>query len=394
MKRYLFLISLIVFTSSCNRQKEDLEQTITPVTLGSAEELNSAEGQMYSASILPNRQASLAFRVSGFVEEIRQVKGADGRMRPIDIGDLVKRGTVLAQVRVKDYQLQVSQADGQLTQAKETEAGARAQLQQAQAAAIKAAADYQRAEALYQKKSLTKSDYDGAKANYDSTQAQVKAAQAQVQATGGAMNTAQAAAGTAGLGLSDTSLVAPFDGTIAQRSIELGMLVGPSVSAFVLADVSSVKATFGVSDLVVAQLKRGSKMTVFAEAFPNKAFHGFVSALAPVADSSTRSFQVEVTIANQGSILKPGMIVSLDLGAGRKTKPVTVVPLDAVVRDPGGSGKFSVVVLDGEKARHRPVTLGETYGNRIAVTGIEAGTKVVTSGATYVSDGQTVKVVP
>jgi RND family efflux transporter MFP subunit len=393
MKRATILC-LAAFYVSCNREKVTLQKDVTPVTLVSAESYNPSGGQPYSASILPNRQVNLAFRVNGFVEAIYQVRGADGRMRNVDIGDIVQHGTTLAQVRVKDYQYQVAEANGQLSQAKENESAAQAQLQQAQAAAAKATQDFDRADALYKRKSLTKSDYDSAKANYDSTQAQVKAAQAQIDAIAGTRNSAQAQLGTANLSLNDTSLIAPFSGSIVQRSVELGMLAGPSVSAFVLADISSVKAAFGVSDIVIAHLKKGSRMSVLAEAFPNRQFAGFVSALAPVADSSTRSFQAEVTMPNPRSLLRPGMIVSLDLGQAPSRGSFTVVPLDAVVRDPGEGSRFAVVTIDRDVARHVPVTLGETYGNRIAVTGVEPGTKVISSGATFVSDGEAVKVVP
>jgi RND family efflux transporter MFP subunit len=385
---------LIFCLVSCNREKVTPQKDVTPVTLVAAESYNPSGGQPYSASIFPNRQANLAFRVNGFVEAIHQVRGADGRMRNVDIGDTVQGGTTLAQVRVKDYQYQVAQANGQLSQAKENESAARAQLQQAQAAAVKAAADFSRADALYKKTSLTGSDYDSAKANYDSTQAQVKAAQAQIDAIAGTTSSAQAALGTANLGLNDTSLIAPFNGSIVQRSVELGMLVGPSVPAFIVADISLVKAAFGVSDIVIAKLKKGSRITVLAEAFPNRQFSGFVSALAPVADSSTRSFQVEVTIPNPQSLLKPGMIVSLDVAHAPSRGSFTVVPLDAIVRNPGQTPRFSVVTIENDVAHHVPVKVGETYGNRIAVTGVEPGTKVVSSGATFVSDGEAVKVVP
>jgi RND family efflux transporter MFP subunit len=394
MKPLVFLFPILVL-ASCNRQKPALEKTATPVRLSAVEMYTPTQGQRYSASILPNRQVNLAFRTTGFVESIYQVRGADGRTRSVDIGDVVKEGTILAQVRVKDYELQVSQAEGQAKQAHQAEQTARAQLAQAEAAAVKAEQDFERADALFKKKSLTKSDYDSAKANRDSTRAQVAAARSQVQASVGAINTAQATLGTATLGLHDTSLTAPFTGAVVQRSIELGTLAGPSMAAFVLADVSSVKATFGVSDIVIAHLKRGSRLSIYTEAFPNRQFHGVVSAIAAVADSSTRSFQVEVTIPNERAMLRPGMIVSLDAGqSSPRSLPVAVAPLNAVVRGTDDSSQFAVIVVDSGIARRRPVILGTTYGDRIAITGVEAGEKVVSSGATFVSDGDMVKVIP
>jgi RND family efflux transporter MFP subunit len=385
---------LILLLSGCNHQTSVPEKTVTPVRLSAVESFTPGQGERYSASILPNRQVNLAFRVNGFVDSLYQVRGADGRVRTVDMGDVVKAGTVLAQVRVKDYELQVSQTEGQVKQAGASAQTARAQLAQAEAAALKAEQDFTRADALFKKTSLTKSDYDSAAANRDSTRAQVEAARSQVQASTGALNAAQGALGTATLGLHDTSLIAPFTGAVVQRSVESGTLAGPGMVAFVLADISSVKATFGVSDILVAHLKNGSKLSVYTEAFPNHQFHGFVSAIAAAADSSTRAFQVEITIPNKQAMLRPGMIASLDLGEAPRSQRVAVVPLNAIVRAANDSSRFAVVLVDDGIARRKPVTLGPTYGDRIAVSGIQAGQNVITSGATFVSDGDRVKVVP
>ncbi len=387
-------LSLMLLLCSCNRQTPALEKSVTPVHLSAVELYTAVEGQRYSASILPNRQVNLAFRVSGFVESIHQVRGADGSSHTVDIGDVVEAGTTLAQVRSKDYELQVSQAQGQVNQAQDAGQTARAQLEQAQAAASKAEQDFQRADALYKKTSLTKSDYDAARANRDATRAQVDAARSQVRGSSATLSSAQAMLGTATLGLHDSSLVAPFSGVIVQRSVELGTLAGPGMAAFVLADVSSVKATFAVSDILISHFRKGSKLTIYAEAFPNHPFQGFVSAIAAAADSTTRAFQVEVTIPNRTAMLRPGMIVSLDAGASPAAQRVSVVPLNAIVRSTGGASQFAVVVVNGTVAQRKPVTLGATYGDRIAVAGVEPGTKVVSSGASFVNDGEAVQVIP
>lgn len=392
MKRAAWL--LIPALSACNRQVIVQDKNATPVRLSAVELYTPAQGQRLSASILPNRQVNLAFRVSGFVESIHQIRGADGGVRSVDIGDIVQEGTKLAQVRSKDYELQVSQAAGQVKQAQDTEQTARAQLAQAQAAATKAQQDFNRADALFKENSLTKSDYDAARASRDSTRAQLEAARSQVQVNSGTIDTARATLGTATLGLHDTALIAPLTGAVLQRSVEIGTLAGPTMVAFVLADISSVKATFGVSDILISRVRNGSKLSVYTEAFPNRQFQGFVSVVAAAADSTTRAFQVEVTIRNPRGSLRPGMIVSLDLGGPSRAVPVTVVPLDAIVRSGNDSSQFAVVVAEDGIAHRRPVTLGGTYGDHIAITGVEAGKKVVSSGATFVSDGDPVRVIP
>ncbi|HXE12439.1 MAG TPA: efflux RND transporter periplasmic adaptor subunit [Bryobacteraceae bacterium] len=393
MKRFACLFS-VVWLVSCSRQPAAPEKEATPVRLTAVTRYAAGEGQVYSASILPNRQVTLAFRTSGFVESIHQVRGADGRMRSVDIGDVVPLGTTLAQVRTKDYQLQVSQIQGQVTQAQEAEQAARAQLAQAEAAAVKAQQDFDRADALFKKTSLTKSDYDAARANRDATQAQVNAARAQAQGSAGTLNAAQSALGTANLGLSDTSLAAPFTGAVLQRSIDVGTLAGPGVPAFVIADISSVKAAIAVPDIAVTHLRKGSPIAIYAEPFPGRKFKGFVSAIAAAADSTTRSFQVEVTVPNDHALLRAGMVVSLALTEAPPSEPVNVVPLSAIVRAGPASSQFAVVVVSDGKAQHEPVTLGDTYGDRIAIKGVDAGQMVVISGASFVSDGEAVKVLP
>src|SRR5262249_11542194 len=138
---------------------------------------------------------------------------------------------------------------------------------------------------------------------------------------GATMQTARAALGTANLGLHDTSLSAPFPAALVQRTVEVGSLVAPGGAAFTLADVSSVKASFGVPDVMVVKLKTGAKLNLFTEALPDYRFEGMITNIAAVADSSTRLFQVQVSVANPQGRLKPGMIATLALGNAVKPDP-------------------------------------------------------------------------
>ena len=116
----------------------------------------SAETLRYSASILPYAQVDLMFRSSGYVTDVRQVRGADGRIRDIGTGDYVEQRPILAHVRREDLQNQVAQAQ--------------AQLDQAMAQHTKADQDFERAKALYSTQSLTKPDYDQSQERFNSTQ--------------------------------------------------------------------------------------------------------------------------------------------------------------------------------------------------------------------------------
>ena len=241
---------------------------------------------------------------------------------------------------------------------------------------------------------MTKSNYDVAKALFDSTRAKVEAARSQIQAAAAAIEASQANLGTATLGLHDTSLIAPFTGVVAQRSVELGSLVAPGAPAFTLVDISAVRASFGVPDTVVVHLNPGKKVNLFAEALADRQFAGLVTSISAVADANTRLFQVLMTIPNHDGVLRSGMIAMLALGGAANPAPVPVVPVSAVVRAREDAEEFAVVVVEGKQARRQPVRLCGNYGDRVAVEGLKAGQRVVSYGAALISEGELVEVIP
>jgi multidrug efflux system membrane fusion protein len=333
---------------------------------------------------------TLAFRVSGIVAAVNRVGG-----RNLEPGDIVGAGTVLARLREEDYRIANAQQQSQVDAARQSEAAAKAQLAQAQASQTKAQSDFSRARTLFDQQSLTRPDYDAAKAQLDVAAAQVEAARAQIAAAGAQIRTAEAGAASARLAHGDTSLVAPFAASVVQRNVDVGMLAGPSQPSFTLADIGTVKAAFGVPDTVVVQLRQGHAIDIEVDALPGREFRGTVSAIAAVADAETRLFQVEVSLANPGLTLKPGMIASLRLGDAAAAAPVPVVPLSAVIRDRENPSNFAVMVVENKVARVRPIALGPTFGDVLAVnSGLKPGELVIRAGATLVAHGETVEVIP
>src|SRR5262249_34219836 len=143
-KTSLFLLTLL---AACSHEDRKGEKRVTPVRVATVENFTPKIGERYSASIEPDRQATLTFRVSGFVQQLHQIRAADGHLRFFEPGDMVAAGTLLARLRQEDYEIQVKQAQGQLEAARENERAARAQLGQVQAASTRADADFVRAKA-------------------------------------------------------------------------------------------------------------------------------------------------------------------------------------------------------------------------------------------------------
>src|SRR5580704_5619951 len=257
----LVLLSIVGVLGGCDHESQPLSQPARAVRLA-----NIAAPQMtgdvlrYSASILPFAQVDLMFRSSGYVTNVTQVRGADGRTRDIGTGDFVEQNLALAHIRREDLQNQAAQAQ--------------AQLDQATAQHTKADQDFQRAKALYSTQSITKPDYDQSQEGFNATQA--------------AIDNARAALLQTKLLLGDADLKAPFAGYILSRNIDLGTLVSPSTNAFTIADIGRAKVSFGAPDYVLSRVRLGQELTIQTEsdAAPVK---GRVTSISPSADKIGRA---------------------------------------------------------------------------------------------------------
>ena len=329
----------------------------------------STDGLRFSAVVTPDSEVPLAFRIPGYVTSLKQVRGQDGRMRDLAEGDRVSRGAVLVHIRSSEYEDKVHQASSQAAAS--------------EAVAQKAKLDFDRATHLYDSQSITKPDFDSARAQYDSSQEQLKSARALTS--------------EAEVALHDTSLIAPFDGDIVKKSVELGAFVGPGVPAFAVARTDTVKIVVGVPDTVVRSIKVGQPVEVAIDAFPARTFHARISRMSSAADTITRNFEVEVAIPNRDHLLKVGMIGSLELAhaEGESQASALLVPLAAIVQ--AKDGKYGVFVVSssssGELARLHSVEIGAVTGTDITVvSGLTPGDRIITTGANLLKDGQPVEV--
>jgi RND family efflux transporter MFP subunit len=413
-------VALIALTIGCKTNGQ--EKTVKPVKVKTVETHTGASVVRYSASIRPSSQVEIAFKVGGYVESIRSAEG-----RHIQAGDIVAKGAVLAQLRQSDYAAKVNEARSQQGEARSTldtnnaqlkEAitaieTSRAQLKDSEASYERAKLDFERAQALFATQSITKPDFDAAKERLEVSKAKFEAAKAQLAVAEAKVNTARYQIGvaesrvktteatiyTAGIPLGDAQLRAPLSAVVIERKIEVGQLVSTGTPAFVLADLSSVKAAFGVPDLALQNFKLGDTLTMTTDAVPGTEFTGHISRISAAADQNSRVFDVEVTIPNAEGLLKPGMVASMTVNEAGATKEFPVVPLTAVTRSKVDPNAYAVLVVEEVNGKHvarlRTVELGESYGNSVAVnSGVKPGEIVITTGVTQVADGEEVRVMP
>jgi multidrug efflux system membrane fusion protein len=356
--------------------KPPKEKSLTAVRVRAVQQAAAGNATRYSANIEPASRVDVAFKVGGYVTSIAHVKGIDGRERLVQEGDVVTAGQELAAVRVVEYEQRLAEA--------------KAGLAEALAAREQAVLDYNRSAQLAASQTVAKAELDAARVRRDAATARVDGAKVRVQE-------AQTA-------LDDTHLKAPMNAVIIKRIIEEGTLAGPGTVAFAIADVHTVKVVFGVSDTQLAALHLGEPEKVTTEAFRGREFEGKITRIAPVADVKSRLFEIEITIENGGGELKPGMVAALELNRDEAAAPVAVLPLNAVVRAPKQRDRFAVFVVEPKKkdeligpavAHLRLVELGDFLGNQIPIrSGLTDGDQVIVLGASLVSDGETVQVIP
>lgn len=363
-------LAILVSAPACRRgDAAARDRIVTPVRVRVVEERSQLSGARYSGTVEPGTRVDLAFKVGGYVRELAQIK-AGKETRKIQEGDWVTKGTVLAVVRESDYEQRVTAAN--------------AALAEAVAAEKQAQIEFSRTEKLTASSAVAKAELETQSARLETAKARVDGARSRIK--------------EAEIALADCTLRAPIDGVVLKRPIEVGSLVAPGTLGFVVADTRSVKVVFGAPDRLIEKLKPGGQLDVAFEAVAGN-FTGTITRISPSADPKARLFEVEATIPNPDDQLKVGMIAKLVVPEAALSERTLVLPLTAVVRSPRDPRGFSVFVIDAaggkETARLRDVKLGEVVGNQVVVSdGLKIGDRIVTMGATLLSDGDAVRVIP
>jgi len=366
------------------------------VRLVTVEPSTAAESATYSATIAPNAQVDLAFRVPGYVVDVRRTKGADGRIRAVEPGAALTTGLVLARIRAIDYQAVVDRAQGSRDESSAGITAAEAALAEAQAGLTQAESDFGRIATLWQQESVTKPAYDASKARLDVARAKVDAANAAVIAARQRSAAAAAQLQEARIALSDTELRAPFDAILIERHVDIGTLVSPGTPAFTIADLHLVKARFSVPDTALHLFRGGAALPLTVDAFANERVEGHVLSVAPAADPKARSFEITVAIDNPTLKLRSGMIASIRVADESADRRPVRIPIDALVHDPT-SDRYLVYVLEQKDggitaAKAVYVRPGALVGNQVSILeGLRAGQRIVASGANLLRPGDVVK---
>jgi len=188
----------------------------------------------------------------------------------------------------------------------------------------------------------------------------------------------------------NTKLLSPIDGVVTQRNYDNGDMVA-GLPILVVMQIQPVKILVNISEEYFPQVRIGTPVQVTLDVYQNKGYSGKVSLIYPTIDPTTRSFQVQVSIPNPKSEIRPGMFARARVDFG--TKERVVVPDKAVIKQIGTNDKY-VYLLDGDVVSYTKVDVGKRVGSIYEIkSGVEVGQKVVVAGVSRLVDQARVKVV-
>lgn len=185
--------------------------------------------------------------------------------------------------------------------------------------------------------------------------------------------------------LTNTVLKSPISGVVTQRNYDPGDMSGQLPILVVGQTSPNVKLMINVNESDVAVVKNGMEVGISFDAYPGEEFNGRIVRISPAVDVNSRTFPVEVSVANRGDRIKPGMFARVDIKLG--TRNNVVLPDRAVVKQSGSSKKFVFTYKDG-RVSYVPVELGQRIDDSYELlSGVTAGDTVVITGQSRLIDG-------
>jgi RND family efflux transporter MFP subunit len=298
--------------------------------------------------------------------------------RNIDIGDHVKQGELLAELAVPELDEQISQNEATLAQLK-------AQVQKAEANTTLAEATWGRDKPLLKDGWVTGHQGDIDLQTVKADEAAVSVAQANVVAQ-------ERLLGVLRQNRAYAMVVAPFDGVITQRNVDVGSLVQGNENTgtfmFEIMQKKVIRVWVYVPQDAAFGIAPGVDAIVRVPELPDREFPGKVTRIADALQSGTRTLLTEIDIPNPDGTLPPGIYCSVELKVPRKT-PSFTIPAEALLFN--RNGLQAAVVKDG-KAEIRTVRVARDLGTRVEVdAGLRAGELVILNPPVTLVNGSAVQ---
>lgn len=303
--------------------------------------LTTDQPPIEAAGVLVRKlEPTLAFKVGGVVAEVA-----------VRAGETVRRGQILARLEPAEIDAQAAQA---------------------QSALLKARRDAERLTRLQSERVATLEQLQNARTGVEVAEAQLRVVD---------------------FNRRFATIIAPADGRVLRRHTEPGELVAPGQPVLTFGtDADGWIFRASVSEREVRRLAPGDAATLNFRGPPSATLAAVVAQVAEAADPQTRTFELELSVPENSAGLRSGAVGTLTI-----VKPGTVarprVPLAALLEGHGRTAFLFELGPDGRTVRRRPVEIELLLGDSaLLATPLPAGTRLVTAGAEYLRDGETVVV--
>ena len=355
MKKILVvsLLSLLVFPFCSRKQEKGTGLEKIPL-LVKAEKVKKGSLALY----LHYKGTVAAWRTANIVPD------ASGRIGRIlrKQGDPVRQGELLAVLDLTALELQQKQAN--------------AAQAVAQAAYQDARLNAERMKKMFENKAISLMQYEKMRLALDAADTQLKSAKANLD--------------LAEYTLKNSYMRAPFSGVITAKNMEEGDMINPMMSMgqsiLTLMDLTRVKILIDVPSEEIEKIQIGQKCRIHVSSYENEFFWGEVYSKNLAADPSSKTFKVEVIIANPGMKIKPGVYADISIEYVRRDD-VLLLPLSALLHD------GEVMIAENGIARKRDVKVGVRSGTEIEIiSGVGLGETVLTEGNYDLMEGTSVTI--
>jgi RND family efflux transporter MFP subunit len=320
------------------------------------------------ATTSPFKAANIYARATGYIEK-----------RHVDIGSAVKEGDLLAVIIAPELDHEISQAEASLAQARATHRQTKANRELGRVT-------WARDATLVNQGWVTQQQGDTDRLNYAAQQQKVRAESAAIQSQ-------EAQLAVLRQQKSYQQVVAPFDGAVTRRNIDVGSLVQADTTSgtfmFTLTQNDVLRIRLYVPQDAAIGMKPGVDAVVRVPEIPDRVFAGKVARIADALDPATRTLQTEIDVVNSERELSPGIYCTVELKVPRRT-PSLIVPAAAIVFDRDG---LRVLVVEDGIARSRTVTETRDFGTEVEVSdGVKEGDQVVLTPPVNLEDGSKVQI--
>ncbi len=367
-QRRRFLPSFLLFVTGCSAasahrvepEEPPIAVAVTTAAVEPIEVVHRASG-----TVRGRATAVLSSRTTGYV-------------RAVDVraGDLVKAGQVLATLEAHDVEASARRARAGLEQSLASKAEAEGALAASKTEALLARTTRDRIAKLFQGNAVSAQELDDAEARSRAAAAQEEMARARGEAARHRIEQAKAEIGEVSALLGYSRITAPFTGRVIERHIDPGNLAAPGAPLLVVEEEGLLRVEASVPESRAGALSIGESVDVSVESSKGP-LRGKISEIVPTIDVVSRAFLVKVDLEGDVRALRPGMFARASFPVG--SRKGLVVPSTAVT---AAGALDRVFVVDGDRARLRMITLGESQGERIEVlSGLVPGERVATSPA-------------